>query len=112
MGSGMYDLMPVRPKRSSFVKFTDEMEQELSAMRDLDKILTSWKRAFRERSEAYERIMSRTLVLLLQGLSASLAHAFFSNVHAMVTRNGPRSRHIVATASQQCHSGSALPKPL
>ena len=26
----MYDLMPVRPKRSSFVKFTDEMEQELS----------------------------------------------------------------------------------
>ena len=52
-------------------------------MRDLDKILTSWKRAFRERSEAYERTMSRTLVLLLQRTSASLAHGFFSNVHAM-----------------------------
>src|SRR4051812_9153155 len=41
MGSGMYDLKPVRlSKRSAFVKFTDEMEEELSAMRHLDKIHT------------------------------------------------------------------------
>jgi arylformamidase len=41
MGSGMYDLKPVRmSKRSSFVKFTDEMEQQLSAMRHIDKIHT------------------------------------------------------------------------
>jgi arylformamidase len=41
MGSGMYDLKPVRlSKRSSFVKFTDDMEQQLSAMRHLDKIHT------------------------------------------------------------------------
>ncbi|MEA2902975.1 MAG: arylformamidase [Alphaproteobacteria bacterium] len=41
MGSGMYDLKPVRlSKRSSFVKFTDEMEQQLSALRHLDKIHT------------------------------------------------------------------------
>jgi arylformamidase len=41
MGSGMYDLKPVRlSKRSAFVKFTDQMEQELSAMRHLDKIHT------------------------------------------------------------------------
>jgi arylformamidase len=41
MGSGMYDLKPVRlSKRSSFVNFTDAMEQELSAIRHIDKINT------------------------------------------------------------------------
>jgi arylformamidase len=41
LGSGMYDLKPVRlSKRSSFVKFTDAMEHELSAMRHLDRIHT------------------------------------------------------------------------
>jgi arylformamidase len=41
MGSGMYDLAPVRlSRRSSFVKFTDAMVQELSAMRHIDKIHT------------------------------------------------------------------------
>ncbi len=35
--SGMYDLEPVRlSKRSAYVKFTDEMEQALSAMRHID----------------------------------------------------------------------------
>jgi arylformamidase len=37
--SGMYDLKPVRlSKRSSYVKFTDEMEQALSTQRHLDKL--------------------------------------------------------------------------
>jgi arylformamidase len=41
LGSGMYDLKPVRlSKRSGFVKFTDAMEQELSAMRHIDRIHT------------------------------------------------------------------------
>jgi arylformamidase len=41
LGSGMYDLKPVRlSKRSSFVKFTDDMEQQLSAQRHIDKIHT------------------------------------------------------------------------
>lgn len=41
LGSGMYDLKPVRmSKRSSYVKFTDEMEQALSAIRHLDKVHT------------------------------------------------------------------------
>jgi arylformamidase len=41
LGSGMYDLKPVRlSKRSKYVKFTDEMEQELSAQRHLDKLAT------------------------------------------------------------------------
>lgn len=41
MGSGMYDLKPVRlSKRSSFVKFTDEMEEQLSARRHIDRIHT------------------------------------------------------------------------
>jgi arylformamidase len=41
MGSGMYDLAPVRlSKRSSFVKFTDAMVQELSAMRHIENIHT------------------------------------------------------------------------
>ena len=35
--SGMYDLEPVRlSKRSAYVKFTDEMEQGLSALRHID----------------------------------------------------------------------------
>ena len=35
--SGMYDLEPVRlSKRSEYVKFTDAMEQDLSAMRHVD----------------------------------------------------------------------------
>ncbi|MBX9776962.1 MAG: alpha/beta hydrolase [Xanthobacteraceae bacterium] len=39
MGSGMYDLKPVRMSaRSKFVKFTDEMEHELSAMRHIDRV--------------------------------------------------------------------------
>jgi arylformamidase len=41
LSSGMYDLKPVRlSKRSKYVKFTDEMEQELSAMRHLDHLHT------------------------------------------------------------------------
>jgi len=41
LSSGMYDLKPVRlSKRSKYVKFTDEMEQALSAMRHLDKLNT------------------------------------------------------------------------
>jgi len=38
-GSGMFDLKPVRlSKRSSYVKFTDEMEQALSPQRHLDQL--------------------------------------------------------------------------
>jgi arylformamidase len=41
LSSGMYDLKPVRlSKRSKYVKFTDEMEQELSAMQHLDRLHT------------------------------------------------------------------------
>ncbi len=41
LSSGMYDLKPVRlSKRSKYVKFTDEMEEELSAMRHLDRLHT------------------------------------------------------------------------
>jgi arylformamidase len=41
LGSGMYDLAPVRlSKRSKYVKFTDEMEQALSAQRHIDKLNT------------------------------------------------------------------------
>jgi arylformamidase len=39
--SGMYDLQPVRlSKRSGYVKFTDAMVEELSAMRHIDKLST------------------------------------------------------------------------
>jgi arylformamidase len=41
LGSGMYDLKPVRlSKRASYVKFTDEMEQALSTQRHLERIHT------------------------------------------------------------------------
>ncbi|HEX4409696.1 MAG TPA: alpha/beta hydrolase [Xanthobacteraceae bacterium] len=41
LSSGMYDLAPVRlSKRSKYVNFTDDMEQQLSAMRHLDKLNT------------------------------------------------------------------------
>jgi arylformamidase len=41
MGSGMYDLKPVRMSaRSKFVNFTDAMEHELSAMRHIDRVHT------------------------------------------------------------------------
>jgi arylformamidase len=41
LGSGMYDLEPVRlSKRSKYVKFTDEMAQALSAQRHIDKLHT------------------------------------------------------------------------
>jgi arylformamidase len=41
LGSGMYDLKPVRlSKRSKYVKFTDEMEHALSAQRHIDKLHT------------------------------------------------------------------------
>jgi arylformamidase len=41
LSSGMYDLKPVRlSKRSKYVKFTDEMEAALSAMRHLDRLNT------------------------------------------------------------------------
>ena len=37
--SGMYDLKPVRiSKRSSFIKFTDEMEEAMSSQRHLDRL--------------------------------------------------------------------------
>jgi arylformamidase len=41
LSSGMYDLKPVRlSKRSKYVNFTDAMENELSAIRHLDKLDT------------------------------------------------------------------------
>jgi arylformamidase len=41
LGSGMYDLKPVRlSQRSNYVKFTDEMEQSLSAQRHIGNIHT------------------------------------------------------------------------
>jgi arylformamidase len=41
LSSGMYDLKPVRlSKRSKYVKFTDEMEEALSAQRHIDKLYT------------------------------------------------------------------------
>jgi len=41
LGSGMYDLKPVRlSKRSKYVKFTDEMEAALSPQRHIDKLHT------------------------------------------------------------------------
>jgi arylformamidase len=41
LGSGMYDLKAVRlSKRGNYVKFTDEMEQALSAQRHIDNIHT------------------------------------------------------------------------
>src|SRR5271155_1151037 len=41
LSSGMYDLKPVRlSKRSKYVAFTDAMEQELSAIRHLDRLNT------------------------------------------------------------------------
>jgi arylformamidase len=41
MGSGMYDLKPVRlSARSKFIAFTDEMEHQLSAQRHIDKLNT------------------------------------------------------------------------
>jgi arylformamidase len=41
LGSGMYDLEPVRlSKRSKYVKFTDEMEEALSAQRHIDLLHT------------------------------------------------------------------------
>jgi arylformamidase len=41
LGSGMYDLKPVRLSlRGRYVKFTDAMEQELSAQRHLDRLHT------------------------------------------------------------------------
>src|ERR1700757_1824393 len=41
LGSGMYDLKPVRlSKRSKYVAFTDEMGQKLSSQRHIDKLHT------------------------------------------------------------------------
>jgi arylformamidase len=41
LGSGMYDLAPVRlSKRSKYVRFTDEMEEALSAQRHIDRLHT------------------------------------------------------------------------
>jgi arylformamidase len=41
LSSGMYDLAPVRlSQRSKYVAFTDAMENELSAMRHIDKLAT------------------------------------------------------------------------
>src|SRR5690349_11708170 len=41
LSSGMYDLKPVRlSKRSAYVKFTDAMEEALSAIRHLDQLAT------------------------------------------------------------------------
>ena len=39
-GSGMFDLKPVRlSKRSSYVKFTDEIEEKLSSQRHIDRLV-------------------------------------------------------------------------
>src|SRR5581483_12494619 len=41
LGSGMYDLEPVRmSRRSAYIKFTHAMEEELSPQRHLDRLHT------------------------------------------------------------------------
>jgi len=41
LGSGMYDLKPVRlSKRGKYIKFTDAMEEELSSQRHIDRLHT------------------------------------------------------------------------
>ena len=56
--SGMYDLEPVRlSKRSAYVKFTDEMEQALSAMRHIDSLTmpSFWLRTAPARPPEFQR---------------------------------------------------------
>ncbi len=51
--SGMYDMKPVRlSKRGSYVKFTDEMENAMSAQRHLDRLARSHHRHSRHKRNA------------------------------------------------------------
>jgi arylformamidase len=93
LGSGMYDLKPVRMSaRSGYVKFTDEMEQALSAMRHLDKVHTP-------------------LVLTIGTLETPEFQRQSRDFAAAVTKAGKPVQLIVAKGHNHFEMGESLSNP-
>jgi arylformamidase len=93
LGSGMYDLKPVRMSaRSGYIKFTDEMEQALSAMRHLDKVHTP-------------------LVLTIGTLETPEFQRQSRDFAAAVTKAGKPVQLIVAKGHNHFEMGESLSNP-
>jgi arylformamidase len=89
----MYDLKPVRMSaRSGYVKFTDEMEQALSAMRHLDKVHTP-------------------LVLTIGTLETPEFQRQSRDFAAAVTKAGKPVQLIVAKGHNHFEMGESLSNP-
>jgi arylformamidase len=93
LGSGMYDLKPVRlSARSNYVKFTDEMEEALSAMRHFDKVHTP-------------------LVLTIGTLETPEFQRQSRDFAAALTRAGKPVKLIVAKGHNHFEMGESLSNP-
>lgn len=98
-GSGMYDLKPVRMSlRSKFVKFTDEMEQQLSPQRHIDKIHTplvlavgsletpEFQRQARDFAAAIEAARKRVKLIVAMGYNHYEVGETLGNPYAVLGR--------------------------
>jgi arylformamidase len=99
LGSGMYDLKPVRlSARSNYVKFTDEVEQALSTQRHLNKINTpvvlahgtletpEFQRQTRDFASALKAANKPVQFLLGQGYNHFELNETFANPYGVLGR--------------------------
>jgi len=103
LGSGMYDLKPVRlSKRSQYVAFTDEVEEKLSSIRRLDRLncpllvahgtfeTPEFQRQAREFAAALERAGKTVELILAPGYN------HFEVAETLGNPYGPMGRAVLA----------------
>jgi arylformamidase len=109
--SGMFDLRPVRlSSRSSYVKFTDEMEQALSAQRHLDRLTApvvlvhgtletpDFQRQSREFAEAVRRAGKPVQLIAASGYNHFEIMESFANPYQFAGRAALEQMGLAAAA--------------
>jgi arylformamidase len=109
--SGMFDLRPVRlSSRSSYVKFTDEMEQALSAQRHLDRLTApvvlvhgtletpDFQRQSREFAEAVRRAGKSVQLIAASGYNHFEIMESFANPYQFAGRAALEQMGLAAAA--------------
>jgi arylformamidase len=101
--SGMYDLKPVRiSKRSSFISFTDEMEEAMSPQRHLDRLLAPVVVTYgtNETPEFQRQARDFADAIKAAGKSVELIEALNYNPYEMASRSETRTALVAAPRSR------------
>ena len=113
--SGMYDLKPVRmSKRSSYIKFTDEMEQAMSSQRHLDKLRapviatygTNETPEFQRQNRDFAAACQEPPASPVQLIEAP-SYAHFEMAESLGNPYGPNGRAALALMKLPCHGDAS-----